>query len=78
LQSFLIANIAGAVAWASFFGFAAYLLGHEVERVAGPVAIVIGIVVAIVIVVSSVFIRRHEAQLTAEAERALPGPLKWP
>jgi len=78
LQLFMIANIAGALAWASFFGFAAYLLGHEFERVAGPVAISIGIVVTIVIVAASIFVRRHEAQLVAEAERALPGPLKWP
>jgi hypothetical protein len=23
------------------------------------------------------FVKRHEAQLTAEAERAMPGPLTW-
>ena len=26
----------------------------------------------------AIFAARHEAQLTAEAERALPGPLRWP
>jgi hypothetical protein len=27
-------------------------------------------------VIAGVFVHRHEAQLTAEAERAMPGPLK--
>jgi membrane protein DedA with SNARE-associated domain len=77
-QQFMLANVVGALAWASFFGFAAYLLGREVEKVAGPLVIVIGIAAVIVIILGANFVRRHEAQLAAEAERALPGPLKWP
>jgi membrane protein DedA with SNARE-associated domain len=73
---FLLANIVGAFAWASVFGFAAYLLGHEMEHAAGPIMIAVGIVVVIVLAVGAVFVRNHEAQLIAEAERALPGPLK--
>jgi len=34
--------------------------------------------VLILIIVGTIFVGRHEAQLSAEAERALPGPLKWP
>jgi len=73
---FLLANIVGAIAWASVFGFAAYLLGHEVEHVAGPIMIVVGAIVVIVLAAGAMFVRSHEAQLIAEAERALPGPLK--
>jgi len=73
---FLAANSVGAFAWASVFGFAAYFLGHEVEHVAGPVMITIGIIAVIVLAIGANFVSRHEAQLTAEAERALPGPLK--
>jgi membrane protein DedA with SNARE-associated domain len=73
---FLIANIVGACAWASLFGFAAYLLGKEVEHFAGPIVILIGIIVVIALVIGAIFVSRHEAQLIAEAERALPGPLK--
>jgi membrane protein DedA with SNARE-associated domain len=73
---FLVANVVGAFAWASVFGFAAYTFGHEIEHVAGPIMIVIGIIVVILLVIGAVFISRHEAQLIAEAERALPGPLK--
>jgi membrane protein DedA with SNARE-associated domain len=73
---FLLANVVGAFAWASVFGFAAYLLGHEVEHVAGPIMIVIGIVAVILLAIGANFVGKHEAQLAAEAERALPGPLK--
>ena len=76
-RDFLLANIVGAVAWASFFGFAAYWLGTEVEQFAKPVVIVFAIAATIVIVAGIMFIRRHEAQLIAEAERTLPGPLEW-
>jgi membrane protein DedA with SNARE-associated domain len=73
---FLLANIVGAFAWAAVFGFAAYMLGHEVQHVAGPLMIAIGIAAVIVLAIGANFVSRHEAQLAAEAERALPGPLK--
>ncbi len=75
---FMLANVVGAFVWASFFGFAAYMLEHQVERLAGPLVIVIAIATVIVLAAAAVFVGRHEAQLAAEAERALPGPLKWP
>ena len=77
-RQFLLTSTAGALVWAAFFGFAAYMLGRQVERLAGPMVIVVGIVVLILIIVGTIFVGRHEAQLSAEAERALPGPLKWP
>ena len=77
-RRFLLANVVGAVIWASFFGFAAYMLGRQFERLAGPMVIVLGVATAVVIIAGAIFAARHEAQLTAEAERALPGPLKWP
>ena len=54
------------------------MFGREIERLAGPLVIVIGIATVVVIVIGAIFVSRHEAQLVAEAERALPGPLKWP
>jgi len=77
-RQFLLANTAGAFAWAAFFGFAAYMLGRQVERIAGPMVIIIGIAAVIVIAAAAAFAGRHEAQLAAKAERALPGPLRWP
>ncbi len=77
-RQFLLANAAGAFAWAAFFGFAAYMLGRQVERIAGPMVIIIGIAAVVVIAAAANFAGRHEAQLAAEAERVLPGPLRWP
>jgi hypothetical protein len=37
--------------------------------------IAIAVAAVIALVAGAIFIRRHEAQLSAEAERALPGPL---
>jgi membrane protein DedA with SNARE-associated domain len=75
---FLLANIFGAFAWAIFFGTAAYTLGRQVERLAGWGVVVLVIATVIVVVVAAHFVRGHEAQLAAEAERALPGPLQSP
>ena len=47
---FMVANVAGSVAWSALYGFGAYLLGHEAKHVAGPVAIGIGVIVAAALV----------------------------
>jgi membrane protein DedA with SNARE-associated domain len=75
---FLLANIVGAFAWAMFFGIAAYTLGRQVERLAGWGVVVLVITTVIVLTIAAHFVRGHEAQLGAEAERALPGPLQSP
>jgi membrane protein DedA with SNARE-associated domain len=74
-RRFLFFNGAGGVAWAVAFGSAGYLFGEQLERVKGPVAGA-GLGLAIVAAVAFAwFVRRHEAALEAEAERALPGKL---
>jgi len=73
---FMLTSIIGAFLWATLLGLAAYSLGRQVERLTGWMALVFGLVVLICIVVAAVFVKRHEAQLTAEAEQALPGPLE--
>ena len=74
---FMFANVVGAAVWASAFGLAAYMLGRAAEHAAGWLVIAVGAATVIVIVLGVVFVSRHEAQLIEEAERALPGPLKW-
>jgi IstB-like ATP binding protein len=66
----------GALLWATLFGLAAYSLGREFERLTGWIVLVFGLIVLICIAVAAAFVKRHEAQLTAEAEQALPGPLE--
>jgi membrane protein DedA with SNARE-associated domain len=75
---FLLANLVGASVWATFFGVAAYALGRQVERLAGWGVVVLVIATVIVLIVAAIFVRGHEEQLEAEAERALPGPLQSP
>jgi membrane protein DedA with SNARE-associated domain len=76
--TFMMTNILGASLWASFFGIAAYTLGRQVERLAGSVVFVCALGVIAALFLAAVFVKGHEAQLAAEAERALPGPLELP
>lgn len=78
LRNFMITNIIGAFLWATFFGVAAYTLGRQVEKLAGSMVFVLGIATVIVLAIVANFVGRHEAQLAAKAERALPGPLQMP
>jgi membrane protein DedA with SNARE-associated domain len=75
---FMVTNIIGAVIWAAFFGIAAYSLGRQVEGLAGWAVFVCGVGALIAIVIAANFVKGHEAQLSAKAERALPGPLQLP
>ena len=65
---FLLFNTAGAVVWATLYGLGAYYLGHALERLTKPAAIVLGIAGILVLVALFVLTKRHEAELTAEAE----------
>jgi membrane protein DedA with SNARE-associated domain len=77
-RDFLIANVAGSTLWAIIYGYGAYALGREFERLEGPVVIIIGVITVLGFLIGAVFIGRHEAQLTEEAEKAMPGPLHLP
>jgi membrane protein DedA with SNARE-associated domain len=73
---FLIFNAAGGIVWAGGYGMLAYLLGERVERFTRPVAIAAAVGAVFVGIGVVWFVRGHEAQLEAEAEKALPGPLQ--
>jgi membrane protein DedA with SNARE-associated domain len=77
-RSFMIANVAGAVAWVGLDCTLAYLIGEELTKVAGPAAIGLGLLVVVLLVVGGWLAARHEQQLAIAAERALPGPLHPP
>jgi membrane protein DedA with SNARE-associated domain len=71
---FLLMNALGGIAWATLFGGGAYLFGHEMKRVAGPVSLALLIVAVGVVLASAVFFRRHEKELEQRAQAAFPGP----
>ena len=77
-RNFLVTNIVGSALWALSYGYAAYAFGLGIKRLEGPLVIVLVILTILGFVVGGIFIHRHEAQLTTEAERAMPGPLKLP
>jgi membrane protein DedA with SNARE-associated domain len=76
-RDFLIANAVGSTIWATMYGCAAYELGREFERLEGPIVIILLLLTVVSFIAGGMFVKRHEAQLTAEAERAMPGPLTW-
>ena len=73
--SFMLANIGGAIIWAGFYGLAPYLIGDQLKELARSVAILLGCLVLALAVGGAIFVRRHQVQLMADAERVLPGPL---
>jgi membrane protein DedA with SNARE-associated domain len=72
---FFVFNVAGGVVWATLYGCAAYGLGTRVHALAGPVGFASLLLAAVFMVWLFLFMRRHEARLEQEAERAIPGPL---
>jgi membrane protein DedA with SNARE-associated domain len=72
---FLLANAAGAILWASIVGFGAYFFGRAVMHVTGPVGVALALVGLAGIVGALLFVRAHQAELAAEAERSLAEPL---
>src|SRR5580692_5415868 len=62
-RTFLFTNMAGAVAWAMIYGYAAYALGREFERLEGPIVIVLVVLTVIGFISGGMCIHRHEAQL---------------
>jgi membrane protein DedA with SNARE-associated domain len=76
--SFLLFNIAAGIAWATLYGAGAYYLGKKSHLFTQYAWIGAGLAAVILIAAVVIFLRRHEARLQSEAERALPGPLKTP
>jgi membrane protein DedA with SNARE-associated domain len=74
---FLVANAAGAVVWASMIGFGAFLFGRAFHEIAGPISLAAFVLATLVVISGFNYVSRHESALEAEAERALPGPLRF-
>jgi membrane protein DedA with SNARE-associated domain len=73
---FLMFNALGGIVWAAIMGFGAYLFGYQIRAVAAPIGIALLVGTVAIGVAGFIFARRHEQTLIAEAERALPGPLR--
>jgi membrane protein DedA with SNARE-associated domain len=64
-------NALGAVAWATLFGGGAYLLGNQIDRVAGPLGFGLLAITVLGAVIGLAFVRRHENELARRADIAL-------
>ncbi len=70
--SFIVANVAGAVAWVGIYCIGAYLFGEALMKLAAPVGIALGMVVVAIIVAVARFVARHEQELQSKpSERCL-------
>ncbi len=85
-RRFVLASVIGASMWATLFGVGGYSFGKQFARLAkswwilsGPSGwVLFGLAAVVIIAALTAFVGRHEAQLVAKAERALPGPLRSP
>jgi membrane protein DedA with SNARE-associated domain len=75
-RRFVFFNASGGILWAAGYGLAAYMVGERLERVRGLVAVIGAVAAATVCAGGIWWMRRHEAELQAKAERAFPGPLR--
>lgn len=73
---FFVFNAGGGIVWATLYGSAAYLLGHSIHRIAGPFGITLLAVALVVGILAWRSLKSHQAQLQAEANVAIPGPLR--
>ena len=73
---FVVFNAAGAILWATSYGLAAHYFGKRIETLTRPIGLMLLVIGTIIFVGAVWFIRRHEAELSLQAERAFPGPLK--
>jgi hypothetical protein len=64
-------NALGALCWAGLFGSAAYLLGNQIERIAGPLGFGLAAVAAIGALAGIVYFRQREQELMHWADLAL-------
>jgi len=74
-RRFLLYNAAGGILWAALVGAGAYLLGAAVHRVSTVVTVAGGVLLVVIVVALTFYLRRHMKRFERKAEQAYPGPL---
>lgn len=62
-RKFILANVIGSVAWASFYGIAASVLGKQMKHSSGPIGIAVGVVVLLVTLLGGWLAHRQQDKL---------------
>jgi membrane protein DedA with SNARE-associated domain len=68
---FFVFNMTGGVCWACLFGFGAYALGSEINKISGTLSLVSFALFVAAGSAFSIFVRRNEITLRRQAEVAL-------
>jgi membrane protein DedA with SNARE-associated domain len=68
-------NAAGGALWASVVGGAAFAFGRQMHEILSRMGVLLAVAAVLGVVAAIGFLRRNEARLTIEAERAFPGRL---
>ncbi|HYM50904.1 MAG TPA: DedA family protein [Candidatus Limnocylindrales bacterium] len=68
---FLIFNASGGILWACFYGFSAYALGAQIQRLSTPFNVLLLAVAILVVAGFVLFMRANEGRLQAEADRTI-------
>jgi membrane protein DedA with SNARE-associated domain len=68
---FLLCNAGGGILWATVYGLGGYLFGSSVLALSGPVGIATALLGLCALIAGMLVLRRKEASLQAEADRAL-------
>jgi membrane protein DedA with SNARE-associated domain len=74
-RNFIFANAVSSCVWAASYGYAAYWVGGEFERMQGRTVFPLVFIAVIALIAGGLFVRQREAQLIDEAERAIPREL---
>ncbi|GAA09903.1 membrane protein [Acetobacter senegalensis] len=64
---FMLFNALGGACWAGGYALGTYALGKKISEVSGPTGIAIGVLTAIGLVGSAMFLKKNEARLTQKA-----------
>ena len=68
---FLMWNALGGIVWTHLYGIGAYLLGHQVHRLVGPLGIALGVVAAGVAIWVVYLLKTNEQKWIVQAETAM-------
>ena len=73
---FLLYNATGGIVWAAIFSFGFYLAGNTLQKLSGPVNVVLIGLAVVVVIAAFLVVRRQTDRLADKAEAAYPGPLE--
>lgn len=68
-RKFIVANVLGSVAWASFYGVGASMLGTQMKHSSGPIGIAVGVAAVLVSVIGGWIAHRQQDRLAAGQRR---------